>query len=210
LSKLSSFGLILLLVGVICLVVGAYNLSNVDVVQLDRAESVWSSVVDLTHGNTYGIDIQGSEDWGKPFARGDFTEAMPVNITITSPQGGTTYLEAYFYGLDPDNPYLTVLPVIVDVKYQNPPDSAGLAIDYSTPRIRFMAKQDGYYNATVQQKGLWSTLPPDYIAFLEEVTPNRETYSLVTMAGGVFCTVGGIVFIVGLFKNRNVKRKSRK
>ena len=135
---------------------------------------------------------------------------MPVNITITSPQGGITYLEAYFYGIDPDSPYLTVSPVIVDVKYQNATDRAGLAVDYSTPHIRFMAKQDGYYNATVQQKGMWSTEPPDYIAFLEEVTPNREIYSLVAMAGGVFCAVGGIVFIVGVFRNRNVKHKSRK
>jgi hypothetical protein len=210
LNKFSSFGLILVFVGVICLVVGTYNLSNVNVVQVERVESVWSGAVDLTHGNTYGIDIQGSEDWGKPFANGDFTEAMPVNITITSPQGGTTYLEAYFYGLNPDSPYLTVSPIIVDVKYQNQTDRAGLAIDYSTPHIRFMAKQDGYYNATVQKKGMWSTEPPDYITFLEEVTPNRETYSLVAMAGGVFCAVGGTVFIVGLFKNHNVKRKSRK
>ncbi len=210
LSKFSSFGLILLLVGVICLVVGTYNLSNVNVVQLDRFESLWSGSVNLTHGNTYGIDIQGSEDWGHFFANRTFTQPMPVNITIMSPEGDTTHLQAYFYGLDPDSPYLTVLPVIVDVKYQNA-DSAGLAIDYQTPHIRFMAKQDGSYNATVPQRGFYgSTQPPDYITFLEEVTPNRETYSLVTMAGGVFCTVGGIVFIVGLFKNRNVKRKSRK
>jgi hypothetical protein len=188
---------------------GAYNLSNVNVVEVDRMESVWSASVSLTHGTAYGIDIQGSEDWGKPFARGDFTEAMPVNITITSPQGDTTYLQAYFYGLRPDSPYLTVLPVIVEVRYQNA-DSAGLAIDYSTPHIRFMAKQDGYYNATVQQKGMWSTQPPDYITFLEEVIPNRETYSLVAMAGGALCTIGGIVFVVSFFKNRNVKRKSRK
>jgi len=210
LNKLSGFGLILLLAGAICLVVGWDNLSNVNVVQVDRAESVWSGTVNLAHGTTCGIDIQGSDDWGKPFASGDFTEAMPVNITITSPQGGITYLEAYFYGIDPDSPYLTVSPVIVDVKYQNATDRAGLAVDYSTPHIRFMAKQDGYYNATVQQKGMWSTEPPDYIAFLEEVTPNREIYSLVAMAGGVFCAVGGIVFIVGVFRNRNVKHKSRK
>ena len=39
LNKLSSFGLILLLVGAICLVVGAYKLSNVNVVQVERVES---------------------------------------------------------------------------------------------------------------------------------------------------------------------------
>jgi hypothetical protein len=209
LNKLSGFGLILLLVGVICWVVGTFNLSKVNVVQVDRVESVWSGAVNLTQGNTYGIDIQGSEDWGKPFASGDFTKEMPVDITITPPQGETTYLQAYFYGIDPDSPYLTVSPVIVDVKYQNA-DTPGLAIDYSTPHIRFMAKQDGCYNATVQQEGMWSTEPPDYIMFLEEVTPERETYSLLAMSGGVFCTIGGIVFIAGLFKNQNVKRKSRK
>ena len=110
---------------------------------------------------------------------------------------------------DPDSPYLTVSPIIVDVKYQNA-DRAGLAIDYSTPHIRFMAKQDGYYNATVQQKDMWSTEPPDYITFLEEVTPNREIYLLWQRQAEYFAPVGGIVFIVGLFKNRNVKRKSRK
>ena len=208
-NKLSIFGLILVLLGAICLVVGEFNLSNVDVVQVERMESVWSGTVNLTHGNTYGIDIQGSEDWGKPFAKGDFTEPMPVNITITSPQGGTTFLQAYFYGQRPDSPYLTVSPAIVEIKYQNA-DTSGLAVDYSAPHIRFMAKQDGYYNATVHQEGMWSTDPPDYILFLEEITPYRETYSLVATAGGVFCTFGGIIFIVSLFKNRNVKRKSRK
>ena len=185
LNKFSSFGLILLLVGAICLVVGELNLSNVNAVQVERMESVWSSTVNLTHGNTYGIDIQGSEDWGNFFANSTFTQPMPVNITIMSPEGDTTHLQAYFYGLNPDSPYLTVSPVIVDVKYQNA-DKAALAIDYSTPHIRFMAKQDGYYNATVQKKGMWSTEPPDYITFLEEVTPNSETYSLVAMAGGIF------------------------
>jgi energy-converting hydrogenase Eha subunit C len=210
LNKLSAFGLILLLVGVICLVVGSYNLSIVNVVQLDRFESLWSGSVNLTRGNTYGIDIQGSEDWGKFFANSTFTQPMPVNISIMSPEGDTTCLQAYFYGLDPDSRYLTVSPAIVDVKYQNA-DKAALAIDYSTPRIRFMAKQDGSYNATVPQRGFYgSTQPPDYITFLEEVTPNRETYSLVAMAGGVFCAVGGIGFIVGLFRNRNVKHKGRK
>lgn len=190
---------------------GEFNLANVDAVQIEQKESVWSNAVNLTHGNTYGIDIQGSDDWGKPFGRGDFTEPMPVNITITSPEGGITFLQAYFYGLPTSSPYYGsgTPPAIVDVKYQNV-DSAGIAVDYSTAHIRFMAKQDGYYNATVHQEGMWSKEPPDYILFLKEVIPDREIYSLVATGGGVVCTFGGVIFIVSLFKNRNVKRKSRK
>ena len=208
-NKLSSFGLILLLVGVVCLVVGEFKLGNVNVVTVEQKDSVWSLAVNLTHGNTYGIDIQSSDDWGKPFGRGDFTEPMPVNVTIASPRGDVTSLQAFFYGLPSTSPYYQVgtPPAIVEVKYQNV-DSAGLSLDYSTAHIRFIPKQDGPYNVTVLQDGFWSEEPPDYILFLKEVTPDKEIYSLVAGVGGVACTIGGVIFIANLFKGRNVKRRS--
>jgi hypothetical protein len=100
-------------------------------------------------------------------------------------------------------------PVIIEVKYQNV-DSVGLAVDYSSPHIRFMSKQDGPYNVTILQDGLWSKVPPDYILFLKEVTPDKETYSVLAAGGGVVCTLGGVILIGSLFKGQNVKRRSRK
>lgn len=211
LSKLSIFGFILLFAGAICLAVGEYKLADVNVVPVEQQDSVWSLAVNLTHGNAYGIDIQSSDDWGVPFGRGDFTEAMPVNVTIASPGGDTTRLQAFFYGLSTTSPYYHsgTPPVIIEVKYQNV-DSVGLAVDYSSPHIRFMSKQDGPYNVTILQDGLWSKVPPDYILFLKEVTPDKETYSVLAAGGGVVCTLGGVILIASLFKGRNVKRRSRK
>jgi hypothetical protein len=210
-NKLSVFGLILLLAGAVCLAVGEYRLGDVNAVPIEQQYSVWSLAVNLTQRTTwYGIDIQSSDDWGKPFGRGDFTKPMPVNVTIASPAGDVTRLQLFLYGERSTSPYyqLGAPPTIVEVKYQNV--SAGLAVDYSTPHIRFTPKQDGPYNVTVLKDGFWSAEPPDYILFLKEVTPDRETYSLLATGGGVVCTLGGIIFIVSLFKNRNGKRKNRK
>jgi hypothetical protein len=210
-SKLAIFGLILLLAGAICLAAGEYKLADINVVPVEQQDSVWSLTVNLTQGTTYGIDIQSSDDWGKPFGRGDFTQPMPVNVTIVSPGGDVTRLQAFFYGLASTSPYYQAgsPPAIVDIKYQNV-DSVSLAVDYSTPHIRFTPKQDGPYNVTVLQDGFWSKEPPDYIVFLKEVTPERQTYSLLATFGGVVCTAGGVIFIVSLFKGQNAKRKSRK
>jgi hypothetical protein len=210
-TKLSSLGLILLLVGAICLGIGVFNLRNVSAVLLEREDSVWFHAANLTRGVTYVVDIQSSDDWGKPWASGDFTKAMPVNVTITSPGGGVTSLQVFYYSEPPTSPYYEVgiPPAMVAVNYGNF-DSVGLTADTSAVNIRFMARQDGLYNVSVLQASLWSQVAPDYILFSKEVSPNGATYSILATVGGVMCAVGGVTYLVSLFGTRGSRRKSRK
>jgi len=207
-SKLSYLGLTLLLTGVVCLAFGEVNLRNVQAVQIGIQDSVWSYAYNLTDGRTYGVDIASSDDWGKPFGSGQFTVEQPVNVTITSPGGGLTTLQAFFYGLPSSSPYYKVgtPPTILYVTYQKV-DDMGLTVDASSSQIRFTAKQSGPYNVSVLQQGLWSKEPPDYIMFYEELAPNKETYTLLASGGGLVGTLGGVTFIVSLFRSRGVKRK---
>ena len=207
-SKLSYLGLTLLLTGVVCLAVGEVNLRNVQTVQIGTQDSVWSYAYNLTNGRTYGVDIASSDDWGKPFGSGQFTKEQPVNVTITSPGGGLTTLQAFYYGLPSSSPYYKVgtPPTILYVTYQRV-DDMGLTVDASSSQIRFTAKQSGSYNVSVLQQGLWSKEPPDYIMFYEEFAPNGETYTLLASGGGLLGTLGGVTFVVSLFRSRGVKRK---
>ena len=210
-SKLLSFGLILLLIGVICLGIGESNLRNVNSVEVEHEDTVWSHAANLTYGITYGVDISASDDWSKLWGDGTFTQAMPANVTITSPGGDVTSLKVFYYGERSSTPYYPegIPATIVAVQYENV-DTASLLVDSSSVGIRFMAKQDGPYNVTVLQEGLWSKEPPDYILFFKEVTPNSETYNLLSAAGGVTCVLGGVTCLVTLFKGRNTRRRSRK
>jgi hypothetical protein len=206
-SKLPYFGLVVLLIGAVCIVVGEVNLANVKTVQVGLQYSVWSYARNLTSGRTYGVDIASSQDWGVPFASGSFTSAQPVNATITSPEGDVTRLQAFYWG-EPATGYFKMgtPPTIVEVEYLNV-DDAGLTVDYFSSQIRFTVKQSGPYTVSVLQEGLWSKQPPDYILFFEMVAPNRETYTLLASGGGVVGTVGGITFIVSLFRSRDTKRR---
>jgi hypothetical protein len=210
LSKLAYLGLAILLIGLVCFAVGEFYLANVKTVTISTQYSVWSSACNLTSGTTYGVDIESSQDWGTPFSNGAFTSPQPVNVTITSPEGGVTRLQAWYLGGQAAGYYKQgIPPTIVAVDYLNV-DDAGLTADYGSSQIRFTVKQSGPYNVSILHSsidGLWSTHPPDYIMFFKLVAPNSETYSLLASSGGVVGTVGGITFIVGFFRSRNTKRR---
>ncbi len=211
LSKLSYFGLILLLIGVVCLVVGEVNLGNVKQVEVGTQQYlVWRYALNLTRGETYRVDISGG-NWGETFARGGYTSPQPLNVTITSPGGGITSLQAFYWSEPSGSPYYRAgtPPTIVDVTYQNV-DDASLTVDSSSSEIVFTVKQGGSYTVGVPQNSgrfYTSKEPPDYIAFYEYVIANREIYSLLASGGGVAGTLGGVALIVGLFTGRGVKRK---
>lgn len=209
LGKLSYIGLILLLIGVVCLAVGEVNLGNVKLIQVGVQDTVWSYTLNLTAGRTYMVDIASSDDWGLPFGQGAFDSPQPVNVTMTSPGGDVTSLQAFYLGMPSTSPYYRVgtPPTIVDVRYQNVDDTA-LRVEIPSSEIRFMARQTGPYTVRVLQAGLWSKQPPDYITFYEEVAPNRETYSLLALGGGAVGTFGGATFVASLFRNRGTKHKS--
>jgi len=206
-SKLSYLGLTVLLIGLVCLAVGEVYLANVKTVPVGQEYSVWSSACNLTSGMAYGVDIESGLDWGVPFSNGAFTKEQPVNVTITSPQGGVTRLQAFFLGGPAAGFYREgIPPTIVGVNYLNV-DDAGLTVDYVSSQIRFTVRQSGPYTVSVLQDGLWSNKPPSYILFFKIVAPNSETYSLLASGGGVVGTVGGITFILSLFRSRNTKRR---
>ena len=210
-SKLSYFGLILLLIGVSCLVVGEVNLENVKQVEAGTPQYlVWSYALNLTRGETYRVDISGN-NWGEVFASGGYTSPQPLNVTITSPEGGVTSLQAFYWSEPSSSPYYHAgtPPTIVSVAYENV-DDASLTVDSSSSEIVFTVKQSGPYTVRVPQNGgrfYTSKQPPDYIAFYEYVIANRETYSLLASGGGVAGALGGVALIVGLFRGRGVKRK---
>lgn len=207
--KLTYVGLILLLTGLVFVVIGEVNLGNVKYVQVGLQNTAWYYAQNLTSGRTYRIDIVSSDDWGKPFGSGSFTTAMPVNVTITSPTGGVTALQAFYLGLQTTNPLykLGTPPAVVDVVYQNV-DDAALRVEVPSSEIRFIARQSGLYNVSVLQAGLWSTQPPDQIIYYEEVAPNRDAYSILAFGGGVLGTVGGATSVASLFRNRGPKHKA--
>jgi hypothetical protein len=207
-GKLTYIGLILLLIGVVFLAIAETNLGNVKLVEVGLQDTVWYYATNLTSGRTYRIDIVSSDDWGKPFGDSTFTKAMPVNVTITSPTGGVTALQAYYLGLETTNPLykLGTPPAIVDVVYQNV-DDAAMRVEFPSSEIRFIAKQTGLYNVSVLQAGLWSKDPPDRIIYYEEVAPNRNAYSILAFGGGILGTVGGATSVASLFRNRGSKHK---
>jgi hypothetical protein len=207
-NKLSYLCLALLTIGIICIAVSEVNLRSVKNVKIGQEYMVWSSSWNLTRGSTYGVDIVGADDWSLPFGKGDFTSPQPVNLTITSPGGDVTSLQAFYYGLPSTSPYYQIgTPAsIVEVTYQNV-DDAALMVDRQSTQIRFTVKQTGSYNISVVQQGLWSQEPPDYILIWEEVAPNKETYTLLATGGGVAGTLGGIAFIASLFRSQNAKHK---
>jgi hypothetical protein len=210
-SKITYFGLILLLIGVVCLVVGEVNLGNVKQVEVGTHEYlVWSYALNLTRGETYRVDISGGS-WGAAFASGGYTSPQPLNVTITSPGGGITSLQAFYWSEPSSSPNYRVgtPPAIVSVTYLNV-DDASLSVDSSSAEIVFTVRQSGTYIVSVPQNGgrfYTSKEAPDYIAFYQYVTANRETYSFLASGGGTAGTLGGVALIVGLFRRPGPKRK---
>lgn len=207
--RLSYFGLILLLIGLACVVFGALGLRNVTKINVGQSDDqVWSYARDLTAGRTYILYIESGDAWGVPFGKGDFDSPMPVNVTITSPSGLVTSLQAFFYGLPTDSPYYQegTPPTTVEVRYQNVDDSS-LSVDTSSVEIRFTVKKAGNYSAEVLHEGLWSDTPPNFFVFYEEFVSNREAYSLLAFGGGAAGAVGGVTFIVARFGKEGFKRK---
>jgi hypothetical protein len=205
-NKLVYFGLTLLLVGVVCLTVGEVNLANRKNVTIGQRYLVWSYSCNLTGGGSYGVQIESSQDWSTPFAS-EGQNPLPVNVTITSPDGGVTHLQAFYWGAPASGLYKEGTPPTIQyVTYENV-DDASLTVDSASPKIRFTVKQSGPYTVTVLQEGLWSTQPPAYILFFEAVVSNGETYSLLASGGGVLGILGGVTFAVGVLGSGGKKRR---
>lgn len=206
--KLAYFGLSLFLIGIICLIVGGVNLRNVTLTEVNTSSETWEVVGSLVGGRTYQLYIESGDAWGEPFAHGDFEDAQPINVTVYSPNGGLTKLQAFFYGLPTTSPYYRegTPPAMVDVVYQLV-DNSSLQVDAPSSRIRFTAKKDGNYTVRVLEEGLWVKAPPNYMIFYEEVVLGKDLYTLLVLFGGLLSIGGGVISIWSALGKKHVKRR---
>jgi hypothetical protein len=204
-------GLFLLVIGLICLVFGEVKLSNVKLTSIGQSDyEVWDFACNLTRGRTYMLYIESNDEWGVAFTQGAFDRPMPVNVTISSPEGGVTKLQAFFYGEASTNPLYKqgTPPAIVQVNYLNV-DDVGLRPDTSSMQIRFNVEQSGSYAARVLREGLWSDTPPDFFIFYEESVQNGEIYSFTVAVGGVISIIGGVMLVVGIFRKEGTAHRKK-
>ncbi len=209
--RLAYIGLFLLVVGLICVIFFEINLSKVKLTNVGQSDfEVWDFALNLTKGRTYRLYIESNSEWGVAFTQGAFDRAMPVNVTITSPEGGVTSLQAFYYSLASTNPYYHegTPPAIVGVKYLTV-DYGGLTPDTSSVQIRFNVRQSGLYDASVLRGSSWSDTPPNFFVFYEESVQYGETYSLIVAVGGVISIVGGVMLVVGMFRKEGAAHRRK-
>ena len=209
--KLLYFGLILLLLGIACVVVAEANLQNVRSVDVGDNKIpglAWYFACNLTSGNTYWVYIESNAAWGVPFSDGSFNSSQPVSVTITSPGGGVTSLEAFFYGISSSSPEYRegTPPAIVGVTYENV-DSSSLSVNMNSATILFSVEKSGTYNVSVLNDGWILNSPPDFFVFYEQVSSNNGTYTLLASAGGVLGIFGGVTVVVSVFRKGGAKHK---
>jgi len=211
--KLSYFGLIVMLLGIVCVVVAEANLQNVksiDVGDNKSPGSTWYYACNLTSGNTYWVYIESNAAWGEAFQSGAVNDsAQPVDVTITSPGGGVTSLQAFFYSISSSSPEYRegTPPAIVEVTYENV-DSSSLSVNMNSPSILFSVEKSGTYNVSVLNEGWIINAPPDFFVFYEEVSPNGGTYTLLASGGGVLGIIGGVTVVVSIFRKGRARHKS--
>jgi hypothetical protein len=203
------FWLSLFLIGATCLIVSEAFFRNVKFEEIARIEGSWDFQGNLTSGKTYILSIASSEEWGKLFNDGTFTEPQPVNITITSPEGGNvTILQAFFFGLPSTSSLYQegTPPAIVNIEYQIVDDSS-LQVTASSSQIRFTVRRTGLYVVRVLQQLLAARDPPLEMLFYEEVVLNKDGYIFLVLSGGLLCIVGGVMSIWSIFGKEKVKRR---
>ena len=207
--KLAYFGLIVLLLGIVCVTVGAVNLQNVTSVDVGDNKIpglTWYYTCNLTSGDSYWLYIEANTVWGEAFQDGAFTSPQPVNVTITSPGGGVTSLQAYFYSESSSSSYYRegTPPAIVGVTYESVDNS--LSVDPNSNKISFSVKDSGTYNVSVLDMG-WIDTPPDFFVFYKVVSPNSGNYTLLASSGGVLGIFGGVILVVSMFGKEGVRHK---
>jgi hypothetical protein len=208
--KLLYVGASLLFIGLTCLIVGGLFLKRVNYVEVSEARTdlSWKLSSNLTSKKTYLLLIESGDKWGDPFLHGGIEDPQPVNITITSPDGGFTRLLAFFYALKPTGQYYEEMNLaIVEVDYLSV-DEGCLDVTEPSSQIRFTVKKDGYYNVSVLQQGLAET-PPNWMAFYEEVIPDKDVYLNVVLSGGLMCVVGVIVFVWSITRRESIKHRGK-
>jgi hypothetical protein len=187
------------------------GLKNIKLEPVARTEGSWEVAGHLSKDTTYVLRIESGDEWDKVFTKGDINVPQPVNVTIVSPDGGLTKLQAFFFGSPSTSPFVPQAPTaIVEVKYIFV-NSGSLKVEEESTLIRFTVKQGGTYKARVIEEELkWATGPPLEMIFFEEFAENRDFYMFIRSVGGVLCSVGVIVSIWGAVTTKRIRVKKGK
>jgi hypothetical protein len=212
---LFSFGLIILLVGLIQLGVGSIRTAQLK--QLTSTANSWEVSGNLTAGNTYVLYIYSSYKWRDDFDAGEYTTPQPVEVVITSPNRANTTLQAYFYAeLPTSESNISVrgaLPSNVQVEYRSV-DYNDLSVDASYAQPRFAVKSGGMYTAIVVEDNInWTSGPPENMIFEEEVVENPYSFTNLLQISGVACLATGAVISAGgarTSQKMGIKRKTKR
>ncbi|MEM1588843.1 MAG: hypothetical protein QW175_00295 [Candidatus Bathyarchaeia archaeon] len=213
-KKVFYVGFTLFIIGAASVIYSEMFVKGVDYKEASvHVYSEWILKCNLTAGKTYMLYIESAEEWGMDFQKGVYDEPQPVNVTITSPEGGITKVRVMFYGLSESNPLYVEgrPPQIVDVEYFEV-DESSLQTIPSTSKILLKTKRDGLYTVTVLREGLAHSYPPLEMFFYEEIVRNREAYSVLVHSGGVLCIIGVLFSVCGYFRRGKgkIKRKVKR
>jgi hypothetical protein len=208
---LFSLGLTILLAGLVLL--GFGSVRNVKLELQTHSTGRWEVSGDLTMGHTYVMDIYSNASWQDDYTKGGYTDSQPLQVVITSPEGGETNLLAFFYAVQPSSGSFSLkstLPSLVEVDYKSV-DYDSLIVDESYPQARFTVKKGGNYTATIiKATDNWTTGPPREMVFEEEVIENQNLFTNLLQSSGVVCLFTGVVISVWMARATKKIRIQRK
>lgn len=197
--------------GLVTIVVGDMGLKNIKLEVVARSENSWEVTGCLFKGTTYVLRIESGDEWDKMFTKGGLSVPQPVNVTIVSPEGSLTKLQAFFFGIPSTSPYVPQAPTtIVEVKYVFI-DSDSLKVEEESTLIRFTVKKEGTYTARVIEEELkWATGPPLEMIFFKEFVENGDFYMFIRLVGGVISSAGFVVSIFGTATTKKSRLRKEK
>jgi hypothetical protein len=203
-------GIVFLLIGLAFLIVSS-QLRNIKQVPVERAFDSWEISVDLKGEVTYVLDIVSSNKWRDDYTDGLYETPQPIDAVITSPGGGETKLQVFFYARLSSSPYYkSTFPVVVEVEYVSV-DSHSLQIDEHYPRVRFTTKQRGNYTARLIEQTLnWTEGPPKEITLYIEVFENQNSYTFFLQSGGILCLSGVAISVYGARATKKLRIRQTK
>jgi len=186
-----------LLTGLVLLILGS-SLQGIRQVPIESRSNSWEISADLEKEETYSLDIVSSEKWRDDYTGGAYETPQPSDLVVTSPNGGETKLQVFFYARLPSSQYYkSTLPAVVDVEYVSV-DSHSLNVDESSSHVRFTTKEGGNYTARIVEQTLnWTAGPPEELKLYKEIIESQALSVFFLPSGGILCMAGVVASIYG-------------